>query len=127
MASPTLSVLLVTRDSDVKSVSTTLQAEGLPSRIVSSPRELQRALVAPKGLCVAVLDSDVFGEPGFVIEEVLERLRSTPLLVLLTPDSDSSPLRDPLRNSIEEYASKPVTPSVLVLRVKALILAAGLS
>ena len=58
---------------------------------------------------------------------MLERLRSLPLLVLLPADGDATIQADPERVVVEEYARKPIVPSVLALRIKALILAAGLN
>jgi len=126
MATMTPTVLILSRDADVKLVSSTLQAEGITSRTASSPRELQRALSSIKGRCVAVFDGDLAADLSFPVTDVLERLRSLPLLVLLPAEGNPVNQADPERTSIEEYARKPIVPSVLALRVKALILAAGL-
>jgi pilus assembly protein CpaE len=119
-------VLIISRDPEVKHVSTTLQAEGITCRGASSMRELQRALAGAKGRCVGVLDGELAADPSFVATDALERLRSMPLLVLLAPDGNASTLGD-LRGGSEDYVRKPVSPSVLALRIKALILAAGLA
>jgi MinD-like ATPase involved in chromosome partitioning or flagellar assembly len=127
MANVTPTVLLVTRDAQVRFVTSTLQAEGISSRSVSSIRELQRALGGPKTRCVAVLDGEMIADPNFPTTEFFERLRSVPLLVLLPAEGDLSGFSDPERPNVEEYARKPIVPSVLALRIKALILAAGLA
>src|SRR5712691_12501050 len=125
MANVTPTVLLVTRDPQVRFVSSTLQAEGISSRSVSSVRELQRALGGPKTRCVAVFDGEVMADANFPTAEFLERLRAVPLLVLMPAEGDLGGHSDPERTAIEEYARKPIVPSVLALRIKALILAAG--
>jgi len=125
MANVTPTVVLVTRDPQVRFVTSTLQAEGISSRSVSSIRELQRALGGPKTRSVAVFDGEVMSDPNFPTAEFLERLRAVPLLVLLPAEGDLSGHSDPERTTVEEYARKPIVPSVLALRIKALILAAG--
>src|SRR5688572_3555586 len=112
MATMSPSVLIVTRDPAVKLVSAALQAEGIASRMVGNARDLQRALGGMKGRCVAVLDAELCADESFSMAEVLERVRDLPLLVLLPGDTDASPPSDPQRSSIEEYARKPITPSV---------------
>jgi pilus assembly protein CpaE len=126
MANVTPTVLIVTRDPEVKLVSSSLQAEGFTTRVASSERELQRALGAAKGRCVAVLDGDLAADPSFPAADIVERLRSLPLLVLLPVNGDATAPTDK-RATIEEYARKPISTSVLALRIKALILAAGLT
>jgi len=125
MANVTPSVLLISRDADVKQVASTLQADGLTVRSVASARDLQRSLAALKARYVCVLDTDALADPGFS-PELLEKLESLPTLVLLPPDADGLRQSDSERTAIEEYARKPIVTSVLALRVKALILAAGL-
>ena len=120
-------VLIVSRDPEVRHVSTTLQAEGITSRTASSMRELQRALAGAKGRCVGVFDGELAAEPDFAAADALDRLRSMPLLVLLAPQAAASSLGDRPRATNEEFARKPISASVLALRVKALILAAGLA
>jgi pilus assembly protein CpaE len=119
-------VLIVSRDPEVRHVSTTLQADGVTCRMASSMRELQRALAGVKGRCVGVLDGELAADPDFAADDALDRLRSMPLLVLLAPHASPSILGDSQRAGNEEYARKPISASVLALRVKALILAAGL-
>jgi pilus assembly protein CpaE len=126
MAAGTPTVLIVSSDPEVKLVSATLQADGIPSRTVASQRELQRA-IANNDERVAVIDGDLATLPGFPVAETFERVRDVPLLVLLSPETDATTLNDPHRPVAEEYARKPITPSVLALRIKALILAAGYS
>jgi pilus assembly protein CpaE len=126
MAAGTPTVLIVTSDPEVKLVSATLQADGIPSRTVANQRELQRALAGSKER-VAVIDGDIALQPGFPVVETFERVREVPLLVLLSPETDATTLNDPHRPTAEEYARKPITPSVLALRIKALVLAAGYS
>jgi pilus assembly protein CpaE len=125
MSNVTPTVLLVTRDPQVRFVTSTLQAEGISSRSVSSVRELQRALGGPKARCVAVLDGELLADPNFPTSDFFERLRTVPLLVLLPAEGELSNFADPERVSVEEYARKPIVPSVLALRIKAVILAAG--
>ena len=127
MANVTPTVLIVSRDPDIKQVSSSLQAEGITSRSVSSIHDLQRAFGAAKGRCVAVLDGELTRDDNFPLVDMLERLRSLPLLVLLPADGDTTIQADPERAVVEEYARKPIVPSVLALRIKALILAAGLN
>ena len=115
-------VLILSRDPEVTLVSTSLQAEGITCRTASSVRELQRALGGAKGRCVGVLDAELAADPSFAADDALERLQSMPLLVLLAPDAPGN-----VRGGSEEYARKPVSPSVLALRIKALILTAGLA
>jgi len=124
MAAVVPTVLLVTKDPDVKLVAATLEADGIPSRTVGSLRELQRALAGDR-VYVAVIDGDLSTDPGFPIAATFERVREEPLLVLLSPDTDATTLNDPHRPVAEEYARKPISQSVLALRLKALILAAG--
>jgi len=126
MATVTPIVLLISRDPEVKQVSSVLQADGITCRGAASIRELQRALTGAKGRVVAVLDGELAADANFPIPEVLERLSALPLLVLLPADGQASALAGPQRGSVEEYARKPLSTSVLALRVKALILAAGL-
>jgi pilus assembly protein CpaE len=126
MSNVTPTVVLVSRDPAVRLVASTLQAEGITSRSVSSIRELQRALGGPRARCVAVLDGELVSDPTFPTAEFLERLRTVPLLVLLPPEGDLG-YTDPQRETVEEYARKPIAPSVLALRIKAVILNAGLS
>lgn len=127
MSGPTLSVLLVTRDPDIKLVTANLQADGIASRSVAGVRDLQRALGSIKGQpVVAVFDADLTAEDNFPLEDVFHKLRNIPLLVLLQNDPEKSLPVDTQRTSQEEYARKPITASVLALRIKALVLAAGL-
>jgi len=127
MANVTPTVLIVSRDPDITQVSSSLQAEGITSRSVSSIHDLQRAFGAAKGRCVAVLDGELARDASFPVVDMLERLRTLPLLVLLPAEGDALIQADPERLVIEEYARKPIVPSVLALRIKALILAAGLT
>jgi pilus assembly protein CpaE len=124
-ATPT--VLILSRDAEVKLVTATLQSEGITSRAIAGLRDLRRTVEAGSGRYVAVLDADVAADPKFSMPEALHLLRGFPLLVLLSADADASTLHDPERVAVEEYARKPITPSVLALRIKALILAAGLA
>jgi MinD-like ATPase involved in chromosome partitioning or flagellar assembly len=119
-------VLLVSRDPEVKHVSSALQAEGITSRNVSSIKELEHAFAAAQGNCVAVLDGELAADPAFPATEMLERLRSLPLLVLQPAEGAGITQSDPQRSAFEEYARKPIAPSVLAMRIKVLILAAGL-
>jgi MinD-like ATPase involved in chromosome partitioning or flagellar assembly len=125
MANVTPTVLIVSRDPDITQVSSSLQAEGITSRSVSSIHDLKRAFGAAKGRCVAVLDGELAREEDFPIVDILERLRGLPLLVLLPADGEAAIQADPERVITEEYARKPIVPLVLALRIKALILAAG--
>ena len=125
MANVTPTVLIVSRDPDITQVSSSLQAEGITSRSVSSIHDLKRAFGAAKGRCVAVLDGELAREADFPIIDILERLSGLPLLVLLPADGDAAVQADPERVITEEYARKPIVPLVLALRIKALILAAG--
>jgi pilus assembly protein CpaE len=125
MANVTPTVLLVTRDPQVRFVTSTLQAEGISSRSVSSTRELQRALGGPKTRCVAVLDGELLADANFPTTEFFEGLRAVPLLVLLPAEGELNGISDPERTTVEEYARKPIVPSVLALRIKAMILTAG--
>ena len=127
MAAPvTPTILIISRDAEIKQVATPLNAEGLQTRSLGSTRELQRALQSAKGKIVAVLDAELAAELKALATEQVEKLRNLPTLVLLAPDGDPSELIDGERTEIVEFARKPVAPSVLALRVKALILAAGL-
>jgi pilus assembly protein CpaE len=126
MATVTPTVLILTHDSQLKELSSTLHAEGLSTRCVSSPRDMQRALSGTRTRHVAVLDSDLLADTAFEAAEVVERLHAVPLLVLLGADGDAPKYSDPLREAIVEYIRRPVSESVLALRVKALILAAGM-
>jgi pilus assembly protein CpaE len=127
MASVTPIVLLISRDPEVKQVSSLLQADGITCRGAASTRDLQRALVGAKGRCVAVLDGELATDPNFAAADVLERLRAVPLLVLISGDVDSGSFADDQRSSTQEYARKPMASSVLALRIKALILAGGMA
>jgi pilus assembly protein CpaE len=127
MANATPTVLIVSRDAEVKQVAGALQAEGLTARTITTSRELQRALNT-RSRCVAVLDGDLAADPGFATGEMLERLSSLPTLILLGQDDvDALNPTETKPTAVQEFARKPITPSVLALRVKALILAAGLS
>jgi pilus assembly protein CpaE len=128
MANMTPTVLIVSGDTDVTQVASALQLEGISSRCVSTLRELNRAMSDPAARYVAVLDGDLAANLDFPAADLVERLRSLPLLVLLPPvgDMSSRSQADPQRSSLEEYARKPISTSVLALRVTALILAAGL-
>lgn len=128
MAAPaTPTILIISRDPEVKQVAAALQADGLTARTVISARELQRSLNT-RTRCVVVLDAELLSEPSFTLDDVAERLSALPTLVLLTADADPlSRPETPENTAIEEFVRKPVASSVLALRVKALILAAGLS
>ncbi len=127
MATVTPTVLVVSRDPEIKQAVTALQSDGLTVRTIANSRELPRALTAAKGHCVAVLDGELVADASFSASEALEKLRTVPLLVLLAPDGDALTNVDPERTAVEEYARKPIAGLVLSLRVKALILAAGLT
>ena len=127
MANVTPTVLIVSRDPDVKQVSSVLHAEGITSKTAVSPREIQRVLGSIKGRCVAVLDGSLALDTTYPIAEIMERLRELPLLVLLPVEGDAIAPSDAQRTSVEDYARKPLAASVLTLRVKALILAAGMT
>ena len=127
MATVTPIVLIISRDSEVKHVSSMLQSDGLTARSVSSTRELQRALSTAKGRCVAVFDADMAADPSQSPAEFLEKLRSVPLLVLMPAEGESRTVADPERAIPEEYVRNPIPASVLALRIKALILTAGLN
>jgi pilus assembly protein CpaE len=128
-ATPTTpTVLLVTRDPEVKQVANALQADGLVCRGVASTRDLQRALNASKSSpAVAVLDADLLADPAFADSDLLERLRALPVLILLPAEGEATHGADGQRTAVEEFARKPIAESVLALRIKALILAAGLT
>jgi pilus assembly protein CpaE len=126
MANVTPTVLIATRDPDVKQVSSLLHAEGITSKTAASPREIQRVLGGIKGRCVAVLDGSLSVDPSYPIADIMERLRDLPLLVLLPVEGDGVVPSDSQRTTVEDYARKPLAASVLALRVKALILAAGM-
>jgi pilus assembly protein CpaE len=126
MANVTPTVLIVTRDPDVKQVSSVLHADGITSKTAASPREIQRVLGGIKGRCVAVLDGSLAVDPSYPIADIMERLRDLPLLVLVPVEGDGIAPSDSQRTSVEDYARKPLAASVLALRVKALILAAGM-
>src|ERR1700704_5710763 len=102
MANATPTVLLVSRDPEVKLVSSTLQADGITSRTVSSMKELERAFAAAKGRCVAVLDGDLAEDATFPALDILEHLRNLPLLVLLPAEGDGTTPSDPQRSAFEE-------------------------
>lgn len=119
-------VLIISPDPEVQQVSTTLQAEGIICRGAYSVLDLQRALGGTRGRCVCVFDAELAADPSFAADGALERLRSMPRLVLLPPDGNASSLGDRDGGS-EEYARRPISASVLALRIKALILAAGLA
>jgi pilus assembly protein CpaE len=125
MASQPPIVLIVSRDPEIKQVAAVLQSEGLTARTTATPRELQRA-VNTRSRCVAVLDADIAADPSFENSDVLERLHGLPTLVLLAPDADLFNRTSGDGATIEEFVRKPIASSVLALRVKALILAAGL-
>ncbi len=121
-------VLLVTRDPDVRQVTATLQADGVVSRGISSGRDLQRALNAAKSTpVVAVLDAEIITDPAFTETDALDRLRTLPILILVPAEGEASAAADAQRTNVEEYVRKPIAASVLALRIKALILAAGLT
>ncbi|MGI9149811.1 MAG: AAA family ATPase [Chloroflexota bacterium] len=127
MDNATPTVLIVSRDPDITQVSSSLQVEGITSRSVSSLHDLERAFEAARGHCVAVLDGELATDTQFPVADILERVRGVPVLVLLPGHGGVSIQADPERVVVEEYARKPIVPSVLALRIKAVILAAGLS
>ena len=120
-------VLIVSRDPEVRQVATTLEAEAITCRGVSSVRDLQRALGSLRGPAVGVLDTELVADPTFAAADALERVHSMPLLVLLARDAAAGGLGNGVDGTGQEYARKPIAPSVLALRIKALILAAGLA
>ncbi|MBV9897334.1 MAG: hypothetical protein JO020_24495 [Chloroflexi bacterium] len=126
MASATPTVLIVSRDPEVKQVAAALQADGLTARNVASPRELQRALNT-KTRSVIVLDDELAADDAFASAEILEKVHSLPTLVLVAPNAEMLNQSSADNPSIEEFVRKPIASTVLALRVKALILAAGLS
>src|SRR5207247_9956235 len=98
-----------------------------PSRTLCAPRDLPRELASIEGQpVVAVFDAELATDDGFPLEDIYTKLRNLPLLVLLQADSESALPADAQRNTREEFARKPITASVLALRIKALVLAAGL-
>jgi len=119
-------VLILSQDPDVKVVSTALQADSLRSRTIGSLRDLRRAVSDPSEPLVAVVDAQLAGDERLPLDEAREQLRETPVLLLLPPDAEAASLVDPSRAALEEIARKPVAASVLALRIKALILSAGL-
>src|SRR5437879_1686515 len=100
MANVTPTVLIVSRDPDIMQVSSSLQVEGITSRSVPSIQDVQGALGAAKGRCVAVLDGDLARDPSFPVVDVLERLRVLPLLVLLPADGEAAIGADTQRSAI---------------------------
>jgi pilus assembly protein CpaE len=126
MATVTPTVLIVSRDPEVKLVVAALQADGLTARAIATSRELQRALNT-RGRCVVVLDGELADEPSFLTSEASERLSTLPRLVLLTPDADLLNQAESQNSVVQEFVRKPIAATVLALRVKALILAAGMS
>jgi pilus assembly protein CpaE len=126
MATVTPTVLIVSRDPEVKLAAAVLQAEGLTARATATARELERALNG-RAQCVVVLDAALADDPSVVGSEAAERLNSLPTLVLLAPDADVFNQPESQNTAIEEFVRKPIAASVLALRVKALILAAGMS
>lgn len=127
MASPTPTILLVSRDPDVKRVGPLLQAEGLTVRSVATVRDLQRGISIAKGACVVVLDADLVADASFPIVDVLERISALPVLALTHADGAGTFSLGADRTAIDEATRKPIGASVLALRTKALILAAGMS
>jgi MinD-like ATPase involved in chromosome partitioning or flagellar assembly len=125
MAAPPPIVLIASRDPDVKHVVATLQAECLIARSIGTLRELQPT-VDTRDRCVAVLDAELAADESFETAEALERLHGIPTLVLLPQDADPLSRTSLEGAGIEEFARKPIVASVLSLRVKALILSAGL-
>src|SRR5215471_17731575 len=125
-ASVTPTILIISRDAEVKQVATSLNADGLQTRSIGSARDLQRALQSLKGKTPAVLDAELAAELTAQAAEAFEKLRALPTLVLLTPEGDAADFIDLERIAIAEFARKPIVSSVLALRIKALILAAGL-
>jgi CheY-like chemotaxis protein len=116
MSGTTLSVLLVTHDLDVKLVAASLQQDGITSRTVSGARDLHRALASAKGQnVVAVFDGDITSHPSFPIDDIYERLRELPLLVLMSTEAEHGLAADAQRATAEEFARKPITPSVPTL------------
>jgi len=117
MASVTPSVLLVTRDPQIKLVAPILEAEGISSKTVATSRDLERALVGASNRCVVVLDGDVSGEDMVPLADVLQQVRNCalPLLALVPADAEASMFADPQRTAAEEYARKPISGSVLAL------------
>jgi pilus assembly protein CpaE len=127
MATVTPTVLIVTRDPEVKQVVAVLQGDGLTARAIATSRELQRALNT-RGRCVVVLDAELADDPSFLSSEAAERLNSLSRLVLLAPEADLLNQSESQEDTVvQEFVRKPIAPSVLALRVKALILAAGMS
>jgi pilus assembly protein CpaE len=118
--------LIVSRDPDVKQVASALQADGLTARTAASARELQRALNT-RGRVVAVVDQELVTDDTLVTSEILERLDTLPTLVLLGAEAEALSQPDSTRTAHEEFVRKPIAASVLALRIKALILAAGLT
>jgi pilus assembly protein CpaE len=125
MAAAPPTVLIISRDPEVKQVVAALQAEGLTARSVGTPRELQRAMNT-RTRCVAVLDAELAAHESFEGADTLERLQGVPTLVLVAPEADPFNRTRLEGTGIEEFVRKPIVSSVLALRVKALILAAGL-
>src|SRR3981081_3951473 len=111
MANVTPTVLIVTRDPDVKQVSSVLHAEGITSKTAASPREIQRVLGGIKGRCVAVLVGSLAGDRSSPIADIMERLRDLPLLVLVPVEGDGIAPSDSQRTSVEDYARKPLAAS----------------
>src|SRR6185312_16696895 len=102
MATVTPTVLIVSRDAEVKQVTTALQADGLLARTAASARELQRVLNTRTKM-VAVVDAEILLDDA-LSDETRERLNSFPSLVLLQPEAEMvSSGGDPQRTAIEEY------------------------
>ena len=127
MANVTPTVLLVSRDPEVKHVSSVLQAEGITSRNVSSVKELERAFAAAEGHLRrrprrrARRRSRPFPPPRCSSACAACRCSCCcrPRATARCRPTRSGP-------AFEEYARKPIAPSVLAMRIKVLILAAGL-
>ena len=86
-ASVSPTILIVSRDPEVKQVAAALQADGLTARTVGAPRELQRALNT-KARCVAILDSELLSDESLATSESFEKLKSLPSLLLVAPDAE---------------------------------------
>lgn len=124
MATVTPTVLIISRDPEIKQVVSLLQGEGLTARSISSPRELQRALTTAKNRGVVVLDSEMAADEAFAAGDTLDKLRGMPTLLVLDPQAEAITRADGDRR-FEESVRKPIPASVLALRIKAVILTAG--
>ncbi len=114
-------VLIVDDDAELRQLlGTYLQANGFRVSVVADGREMRRALQAPSGPDLVVLDVMMPGEDGLAICRSLRADSNLPIIMLTARGEDVDRIIG-LEMGADDYLSKPFNPRELLARIKALL------